>query len=212
MRLSLAALVAANLVPLVGVLWLDWSVFEVFAVYWSESVVVGGYAILQLVLRLPENDRWQLRDALSGLFLSAVFCLHYGTFLFVHAVMLCHLFGERDQLGSDGAAPRLLLQMAAQSSGGLGLWALIASHGVSFVTNFLPRERRARSTGELMTRPYVRIVAMHLTLLAGGFLLVATGPSVVLLALLVVAKVAVDAYVHRREHRQAAAAVLAAAS
>lgn len=210
MRVSLAALVAANLVPLAGVLWLDWSVFEVFALFWSESVVVGGYMVLQLLLRPPEDRRWRPRDALSGLFLAGIFCLHYGMFLFVHALMLCHLFGERALLADDRAAPLLLLDTAAASSGGLGLWALIASHGVSFVTNFLPHERGSLATGRLMARPYLRIVAMHLTLLAGGMLLFLTGPSAVLLGLLVLAKVAVDAAAHRREHRRAAAAAAAA--
>lgn len=209
MRLSLAALLAANLVPLVGVLWLDWSVFEVFAVYWSESVVVGGYTILQLLLHTPDDGRWQPRDAVSGLFLSVVFCLHYGLFLFVHALMLCHLFGERDLLANDRAAPWLLLQTAAASGAGLGLWALVASHGMSFCTNFLPRERKSLSVGLLMTRPYLRIVAMHLTLLAGGMLLLATGPSAVLLAMLVLAKIGVDVHAHRRERTKAAAAAAA---
>lgn len=204
MRLSLAALVAANLVPLVGVLWLDWSVFEVFAVYWSESVVIGGYTILQLLLHVPDDGRWRPRDAVSGVFLAGLFCGHYGLFLFVHALMLCHLFGERDLLASDRAAPLLLLQTAAASGAGLGLWALVASHGVSFCTNFLPRERRHLPVGVLMTRPYLRIMAMHLTLLAGGMLLLATGPSAVLLALLVMAKIAVDAHAHRRERAKAA--------
>lgn len=212
MRLSLAALVAANLVPLAGVLWLGWSTFEVFALFWSESVVVGGYTVLQLLLQRPANGRWRPRDAVSGLFLAAMFCLHYGMFLFVHAMMLCHLFGERNLLANDRAAPLLLLATAAASSGGLGLWALIASHGVSFVTNFLHRERGSMTTGQLMVRPYLRIVAMHLTLLAGGMLLFVAGPSAVLLGLLVLAKVAVDAAAHRHEHRRAAAPAPATAT
>lgn len=206
MPFSLAALVAANLVPLVGVLWFDWNLFEVFALYWSESAVVGGYTILQLLAQSPGGGRWRPRDAVGSLFLCVMLSAHFGLFLYVHAEILCHLFGQVRSLTDQVAAPLRLLQTAAASGNGLGLWALIASHGVSFVTNFLRRERNALSVGQLMARPYVRVVAMHLTLLAGGALSLATGANALLLAVLVLAKIAVDAAVHRREHRRAAAA------
>lgn len=208
MRLSLIALVAANLVPLAGVLWLGWSVFAVFALYWSESAVVGAFTILQLLLR-RQHGRWRPRDAVGSVFLAAFFCVHYGMFLFVHAMLLCHLFGEGTPFDGGSPAPLRLLEVAAASEGGFGLWALIGSHGVSFVTNFLPRERDLPA-GQLMVRPYPRLVAMHVTLLAGGALLFVTGPSTVLLALLVAAKIAVDAAAHRQEHRRATVAAAVA--
>ena len=40
-------LIAANLIPLVGVLAWDWSVFHVVVVYWLENVIIGVINILQ---------------------------------------------------------------------------------------------------------------------------------------------------------------------
>lgn len=206
MRPSLAALLLANAVPLAGVLFLRWDVFELFALYWSESVVIGGCTVLRLVSQPRANGRWRPRDAVSGLFLGAMFCLHYGLFLFAHAILIGRLFGRGDGASHGLEACALLLHTAASSSGGLGLWALVASHGIAFVADDRPRRRAAETIGRTMTRPYSRVVAMHGTLLAGGMLARTAGAGPWLLALLVLAKVAVDAAVYTREFRRTAAA------
>jgi len=41
----MALLVGANLVPLVGVLLLDWSLTTLVALHWLENGVVGGFAV-----------------------------------------------------------------------------------------------------------------------------------------------------------------------
>ena len=38
---SLVALVLVNLVPIAGVLFFDWRVFDLLLLYWAESVVIG---------------------------------------------------------------------------------------------------------------------------------------------------------------------------
>jgi hypothetical protein len=45
---SEAALIAANLVPVVGVLWLGWDVGTMMVLYWTENLVVAFYAFLKL--------------------------------------------------------------------------------------------------------------------------------------------------------------------
>ena len=42
MTLSVAALVAVNLIPLAGVFFLDWDIGPILLLYWSENLVVGG--------------------------------------------------------------------------------------------------------------------------------------------------------------------------
>ena len=49
------ALVAANLVPLYGVLFLGWEVFQVVLLFWMENVVVGVFFILRLLTARPEG-------------------------------------------------------------------------------------------------------------------------------------------------------------
>ncbi|MBL9076334.1 MAG: hypothetical protein JNL08_02450 [Planctomycetes bacterium] len=212
MPFALIALVLANAVPLAGALWFDWDRFEVFALYWSECAVVGGFTVLHLVSLRPPHRGWRPRDLATGLFHAAAFALHYGVFLFVHAILLCHLFGRGDGPGHDFTAARLLLQTALQSGGGLGLWALVASHGVAFANDRWRQPATTAERGAAMVRPYRRIVAMQLTLLAGGALSLAAGSHGVLLALLVAAKTLVDAVALRADQRRAAAAAARAAA
>jgi len=202
MNLSLLALLLANAVPLTGTLAFSWSVYEIFALYWSESVVIGAYTILRLLLLQVPGKQLQFAGRLV---FAAFFCVHFGLFLLVHSVFIQALLGPDGFGASDGLrAPLRLLETALQSGGGLGLAALVASHGVSFAGNFLARERNQLDFGKQLFSPYQRITAMHLVLIAGGFLVFFAGSNALLLGLLVVAKTAADASAHRREHRLAA--------
>ena len=67
-RIALALLVAVNLIPIAGVLWLDWDLASIIILYWLENLVIGFYTLLKM-LHL---------QGLAGLFPAAFFCLHYG--------------------------------------------------------------------------------------------------------------------------------------
>ena len=53
---AVAALVGANLLPLAGVVWWDWSVFEVLLLYWLESGVVGALNVPKILLAGGDDD------------------------------------------------------------------------------------------------------------------------------------------------------------
>ncbi|MCA1804108.1 MAG: DUF6498-containing protein [Xanthomonadaceae bacterium] len=50
-RIALALLVAVNLIPIVGVLWLDWDLASIIILYWLENLVIGFYTILKMLHR-----------------------------------------------------------------------------------------------------------------------------------------------------------------
>jgi len=52
-NLPLVALVAANMVPLWGVLFLNWDAFYIVLLYWSENLVIGSYNIVKMILAQP---------------------------------------------------------------------------------------------------------------------------------------------------------------
>ena len=54
-RLSTLALVAANAVPLVGVLVFHWTVFPILLLYWCENVVVGAFNVLRMLCVQPDQ-------------------------------------------------------------------------------------------------------------------------------------------------------------
>jgi len=81
--------------------------------------------------------------------------------------------------------------------------AVLVSHGVSFVGDFLASgESRTAAIGELMMRPYGRVVILHVTIVLGGFMAVLLGPSLGVLLLFVTVKIVADVVTHLRVHRR----------
>ena len=212
MSFSIAALVAVNLIPLIGVFFFDWDVGPILLLYWSENLVVGGYNMLKILVRPAEHPVVYL----GRLFPIAFFCFHYGAFCGVHGFFLL-TFLETDGVGevlsgSDWPFFLVFVQILVETiqtvwslHRELLTWPLVAlvlSHGVSFVQNFLgKREFEHVTTEQLMQQPYKRIVLLHLAIIAGGFGVIALGSPLPLLVLIVLGKIALDIHLHRREHR-----------
>lgn len=85
-QLSLALLVLVNLLPLHGVLALDWDVTALIVLYWSENLVLGFYTLLKMLITSP----------IGGLFSSLFFCIHYGGFCAVHGSLILALLINPD--------------------------------------------------------------------------------------------------------------------
>src|SRR5882672_10492559 len=97
LRPSVIALVAANLVPLVGVFVFHWEVFPLLFLFWMENVVVGVSNVLKMLFAAPSDPvRWAAK-----LFIIPFFCVHYGGFALVHGVFVIAFFGggPKDQHG-----------------------------------------------------------------------------------------------------------------
>ena len=60
---ALIALIVANLIPLVGVLFLGWSVWQILIIYWLENGIVGLFNILKM--QKAEGTRLRL-DGSTG--------------------------------------------------------------------------------------------------------------------------------------------------
>ena len=186
---SSAALIAANLIPLAGVLAGGWRVFDVLLLFWAENVIIGVFNVLRMLVVAKRREP-------SAVGLAMFFTLHYGIFTIVHGVFVVTLFGAAAESPLPAfaglAAPGLALPLAA----------LVASHGVSFLANFVFGGEMDRvSAGALMAAPYGRVVVLHVTIIFGGFAVAASGAPVLALALLVALKIVVDLAAHLAEHR-----------
>jgi len=182
--IALPALIAVNLLPLTGVLFFNWSVYEVLLLYWSENLIMGLFNLARFwTLLRRRRDR-------SALFLGPFFTIHYGGFALGHYVFLQAFFGP-----DSGTAGELSPMFTAS------FLALLASHGISYFVNFLGRREYERTTTrDLMSAPYSRGIVLHLTVLFGGFGVMALGEHWYALAILVLVKLGIDIAVHRREH------------
>jgi hypothetical protein len=216
---AVAALVAVNLFPLVGVAFFGWSTYDLMLLYWFENGVVGFYAALKMLLtRGPDGEAGGLGGLVGKLFLTGFFALHYGAFWSVHGFFVVTLFGPGGVFAGpadpflasavmDGPAGFFTGGLAIATnylSGGLLLTAagLFVSHGISFVGNVLQRGEDLRTAPNvLMARPYGRVVVLHVTLVVGAFLIMALGEPVAALVLFVLLKTGVDLGAHLRAHR-----------
>lgn len=194
-RPSVVALLAANLVPLACVLVFDWPVYPLMLLFWAENVVIGGFNILKLLAGRADSTT----TALGKLFLIPFFTVHYGMFTLVHGIFVVALFGGTSTSGA-GPDPWVALRSVQEQQLALPVLALVASHGVSFVTNFLQGGERAVATlPRLMFQPYGRIVILHVTILGGGILMQAMKSPTAGLAFLILVKCFVDLIAHLRE-------------
>ncbi len=194
LRVSIAFLVLANLIPVIGVLFWNWDIFYLLLLFWCENVVIGFFGILKVLL------------SGGGVFTSVFFAVHYGGFMFGHIMILFSLFSGLGGYDSRSMSEHeLLLDAILNKVTPLPIIALFASHAVSFATNFLrSNERDALSPSEAMALPYKRMVITHVALIAGGFFLSKLGQPLVGLLLLVGMKIALDVTFHRREHGELA--------
>jgi hypothetical protein len=212
---AIALLVAVNLIPLVGAVFWGWNVFTLLILYWIENGIVGVFNVLKMALAQgPVDTRAGAPEVVapaSRVVLIPFFIFHYGIFWVVHGVFVMSLpmfigLGEAvPPFRQDGyfiVEPALLgprWDLVAWGAVGLAI-----SHGASFVLNYIGRgEYRTATVGMLMFAPYVRLVALHLTIILGGILSISMGSPVGSLIVLIVIKIAIDLALHVREHRKA---------
>lgn len=212
---SSLVLVAANLVPLVGVLFYAWDPSLVLALFWIENLIIGAFALLKMLSLIVYRSRY------AEIFTCVFFIFHYGLFCTVHGLLLWDLldlgalpelvFSELKDFGIlalfyEGAA--VLFGFVEQFAPIIyfGVLALLLSHLVSFVENFLLQgEIFKLRVNKLMTQPYGQIIALHAGLILGAFALQKLGSPVWLLAIIVILKLGLDLSQHQRrreKHRQ----------
>src|SRR5687767_2742455 len=217
-RSSALALIAANVVPLLGVLFWNWDAFQVVAVYWMENVVIGLINLLKITTCQPNPDEidgekfgfsreeleeikkagWKadLSLAVFKLIFGLFFVLHYGAFCYGHGALLFDLFDR-------GALPETmgeLWQFLMQEHLAWGLVPLTASHLVSYFKNYIGRSEYRRTLPDrLMFQPYARVAVLHVVILFGGLVTWMFGNPLPLLIALVIGKTALDLAFHFRE-------------
>jgi len=189
-------LLLVNLVPLWGVLYGGWGVFDVMVLFWAENIVIGLLNIVKMAMMIP------LRKAYGMTALIPFFTLHYGLFTLVHGIFVFTMFHPGS--GIDGSLDSALphLTGALMSNLWIPILLLFVSHGLSVILNFILRQEYQRiEPNHLMVQPYGRVVILHMTILLGGFLVMATGQAISAIIFLVGLKTVIDLIAHNLQHR-----------
>ena len=198
LRLSSVALVLANLVPIVGVLFFGWRVIDILMLYWVENVAIGGINVMRMAVT-SGRSKW---------FLMVFFAIHYGVFCFGHLMAINGLFGEA--LGTVDVWQYFIGGPDSEAASATWLspqWiavaGIVASHLFSYFSNFIAGgEYRRTTVNALMTRPYGRIVVLHVAIILGAALIEWLGSPVSMLVVLVGAKIVLDLRLHLAERER----------
>jgi hypothetical protein len=202
-RLSVCALIAANLVPLVMALLGYWGVTDILALYWTETAIVGFFTVLkvffasapvpyhkpvtlEMLRTAPHTKTLPLLVADLGFIgkflLSVFFLLPFGLFLALNGLLIYLLLPI---LGPGGVPYLLNLKW--------GILALFLSHGAAFAWDYLALgEFRRTSPGDCVNDPFHRLAIMQLTLAAGGGVAHSLGNMARVMGVFVIAKIAID--------------------
>ena len=200
---AVVALVVANLIPLIGVLFFGWSVWNILVIYWLENGIVGLINVLKMSVATGDEVTPGVTFMVNGrpatsatkMGLIPFFIVHYGIFWFVHGIFVLTLPAFFSLMSDDG----MTLDLGPVVFAALGL---AISHGLSFWWNFLHGgEYRRTTAAALMFAPYKRLVALHITIIFGAFAVMFTGAPAAAVAVLVAIKTAIDLGLHLAEHR-----------
>jgi hypothetical protein len=191
---SIWSLAIANLFTLCVAIYQEWSLNSLMLLYWGQSVVIGVANVFRMLAldqfstqNFTINNRPVEPTPATKRQVAGFFALHYGIF---HAVYL--LFLSSGTRGATMFAPWFWVCTAG----------FAANHYWSYRYNRDLDRQGTPNIGNLMFTPYIRIVPMHLTILAGG-MLAHTGATAGLLIFGVLKTVA-DLAMHAVEHRQLA--------
>src|SRR5262245_13478333 len=87
-------LLAANAIPIYGVLYWAWDVFLLLMLYWLETVIIGIWTIARITILPPESfgDLARPGTKPSPIIVAAFFVLHSGIFLTAYMAFLWSVF------------------------------------------------------------------------------------------------------------------------
>ncbi len=199
----IALLLFVNLIPLYGVLEWGWGVFELIFIFWFENLVIGLVTLLKIVSNRPDNAAiWA-----GKLFMAPFFTFHYGMFTFVHGIFVISLFGGEGFEGVNPSNFELTVYRLITSVEGMALmaWMLLLTNLVLMYKEYFHNDLYSSMTlNAVMSEPYKRVVVLHLTIIFGGFLVMALHEPLFGLIFLIVLKIAFDFYHARKRQKDAA--------
>ncbi|MBM4235465.1 MAG: hypothetical protein FJ152_03215 [Firmicutes bacterium] len=212
-------LIAVNLINIVMAIIFKWSIYDVMLVYWFQSVSIGIFTFYKLYSypiekinqemeggkALEVNDLAVTNPIAAKIFIAGFFALHYG---FFHLVYIIFIVG----FASSEGFPLDLI-------GGLvGALLFFANHFYSYLVykdednnltetyNGNSQSSSGPSIADLFSKPYTRIIPIHLTIIAGGAIshLLTGGPfqNIIILLFFMGLKTLMDVIAHKKKHKQ----------
>jgi hypothetical protein len=193
MNRSETILLGSNVLAIFLAIVLHYDFAIVIWSYWFESIIIGMYAVASMLFT-GLRGKMPLISYIAG---AGFFIVHYGLFHFVYMMFLAFMPITALEWGQ---IPFVIL------TGMLFLF----SHGASFFEHAVKSNEKTKLSssweediGPIFVKPYKRIVPMHITIIASGFVMALISgelASQILLIVLMVLKTGVDLGSHRIKH------------
>ena len=196
---AVSGIVLGNLVPLIGVLFWGWALFEIFYIYWIENVIIGAFTWLRM---LALGVRHGIGGILSALFMCAFFTVHYGLFCMGHGMIMTEMF-YGDHLTFELTETNLFVLpwLIGMQGYAYALAGIILVETIFNMSALRKDIAGGKELGLVMFAPYGRIVILHLTILIGGGLSLWLGFPPAALVFLIVLKILYDLGMMRATYR-----------
>ncbi len=167
-----------NLVPLWGVWWDGWDAGQVFLVYCLESVIIGLYNVLMMLLTtwVKKKDLWtngNYASMVSGYWFILFFIVHYGFFLAIQMGIFFSISGVSTAALTPGNFLYKIAHLNSQTSPAIWLLLLFtATHGLIILKDFiLTGDYKKASLSALLFAPYIRVFVQQFCVILGSFFL-----------------------------------------
>lgn len=169
----IAGRLLVDLLPVYAVFALGWGAAPLVVLYWLENAVIGLITLLRMLIGGFMMGPLMLFGAL---FLCTFFTFHYGLFWFVHGVFVM------DMVAGMGSAPEFgqpvaLFQQGISFEAAMPVFIamILAWELIVLVFAFLRGDLKDLNPQVEMFSPYFRVVALHIGIIFGGFLLISIG-------------------------------------
>lgn len=191
-------LLLANLVPLIGVLFLGWDGKGIFVIYILETVIIGLLNIIKMVVvgilngtkREPELAPGQ---NVFGWGLIPFFIFHYYFFIFVQSVLYFAFSSIWHPAGPEPFNVFANFMPYITGETRLALISLTIANVMYVIENFiLSGEYRTTTMSALMFQPYKRIFLQQFVVILGGFIFMLSGSVTAVAVLFIFLKIAAD--------------------
>ncbi len=157
-KLHTVTILGVNLIPIIGVLIFDWSIFNIFFYFLIETIIVSVFYILNgIVTGTKKNIPFLLGLCLILFFLLSVFLLFIFTFFGPKSFTLFSLFST---LKTNIVTTKWYIAYLIASN--------VFSYGYYYLYYTPPRPDFTQS---ILETPYGKIIILYVSLFCGGILL-----------------------------------------
>lgn len=200
-KTSNTILILANLVPLIGVLFLGWDGKGIIVIYIIETIMIGLINALKMLtvyfINGTKNEPLESSKTqnVTGLALVPFFLFHYNFFIFVQSVLFFAFSSMWEPMGKGPEPFDLISQFSLyiNQETAWALGSLLFANLTYFVNDFILNDKyKTQTMAGLMFAPYKRIFLQQFLVILGGFIFMLTGGISLVMGLFVILKIIAD--------------------